>query len=181
MSKLHPTVSLDGVTEITIELLSTLGVKGLIVDIDNTLTTHNNPAISQEIAAWVQHMKDSEIPMVVMSNNYEDRVKDFANIIDLPYVYMAKKPLASGFARAEEELKKQGVAKQEIAIVGDQLFTDIYGGNRYGITTIHVMPILPEEGWSFRLRRWFENRILKKYHAKRQKKGDAHAKKSSGR
>ena len=181
MSKFHPTVSLNGITEITLELLSTLGVKGLIVDIDNTLTTHNNPAISQEIAAWVQHMKDSEVPMVIMSNNYEDRVKDFAEIIALPYVYMAKKPLASGFARAEEILQKEGITKSEIAIVGDQLFTDIYGGNRYGITTIHVMPILPEEGWSFRLRRWLEHRILKRYHAKRRKKGEAHAKKGSGR
>jgi len=160
MKIFHPTLYLEKASQLTLEQLAALGVRGLILDIDNTLTTHGNPVPDPEILLWLEEMKKAGIKMVILSNNYPSRVKPFAEALGLGYKAGAAKPLTYGFRRASKAL---GVAKREIAIVGDQVFTDVLGGNIYKIKTVLVKPILLEKSLYFSTKRGIENKILKSY------------------
>lgn len=166
MSLFYPTVDLQGVSEITPELMSAHEVSALVIDIDNTLTTHNNPEIRTEELEWLERMKQQKIPMVLVSNNNVPRVEPFANLVELPYVANAKKPLSSGFQRAQEILKVSQI--QRIAMVGDQIFTDVYGGNRYGMKTFWVTPMQMEGGFFFNLKRWAEQKVIDRYYKQKE-------------
>ena len=185
MGKLVPDFRFHRIYEITGEWLEEHRLKALVLDVDNTLTTHNNPVPDEPVTQWLERMRAAEIPMVILSNNHEERVRPFANLLDLPFVSDGAKPLKKGLARCHEllaaqvSLQQQEAARREIlqgsrsaasvppelfpnqiAVVGDQLFTDILGGSRYGMTTVLVDPIEPETGWFFRFKRLLEERLL---------------------
>ena len=157
MPLLQPTKWLRRITQITPEMLCTLSVRALLLDVDNTLTTHNNPVADPHIAQWLELMRKNGIPMMIISNNKPARVKAFANALELPFTASAKKPLGVGFRRAAAKLN---VRPSELAVVGDQLFTDVLGGNLFGAVTILVEPMEPEDMWFFRLKRRFERVAL---------------------
>ena len=117
------------------------GIKGLILDIDNTLATHDNPIPAEGIPEWLENMKKSRIKLIILSNNHDERVKRFAAPLGLDYVCDGGKPLKRGYTAA---LKKMGLTAAETAAVGDQLFTDVWGANHSHIRMIFVQPIEPE-------------------------------------
>ncbi|HOV41174.1 MAG TPA: YqeG family HAD IIIA-type phosphatase [Oscillospiraceae bacterium] len=156
---LTPTIVLDSVLDINKELLDEYGIKGLILDLDNTLAKHGSPEPEKGVACWVEEMKKSGISMVIVSNNREERVRPFAENLGLDFVWGGKKPLASGFKKARE---KMGLEFDEIAIVGDQLFTDMLGANIKRIKTIFVFPFEDEKGILFSIKRFFERPFLPK-------------------
>lgn len=160
----YPTKTLKRVTDITIGLLNGMGITALILDIDNTLTTHDNPNALENLPIWLDTMKQEGIELIIVSNNTADRVRSFASTLGLPFVCDAKKPLSKGYREAVATI---GVSKDKIAIVGDQLFTDILGANLFNIKSILVEPIELEDKLFFKVKRFFE-RILLKYY----KKGD---------
>lgn len=160
MSLLHPTLALGRVTEITKELLDSLGVSALILDADNTLTTHNNPQPAESVMDWLHIMKESAVSLVIVSNNNDRRIRPFARQLELDYTAMACKPLTIGFTRTA---KKLGLPPGRIAVVGDQIFTDILGGNLFGAVTILVEPMLKETGAFFRFKRRLEAGILRRW------------------
>ena len=164
MSRFYPTTTCNSVTQITRPMLERLGVKALILDVDNTLTTHNNPLPQGEILEWLQNMHAQNISMVLVSNNRSRRVSAFAKKLGLDYTANAMKPLTHGFRKTAGKL---GLAPQEIAVIGDQIFTDVWGGNRFGAVTILTRPISLEGGAFFRLKRQVELRILRKYRQER--------------
>jgi len=160
MSIFYPTAIAHRVMDITKEMLDDMGVTGLILDVDNTLTTHNNPKPDFKVLEWISKMRECGIGLVILSNNYKRRIRPFAGEIKLPFVAFAAKPLPFGYARA---LRVLGVPKRSVAIVGDQIFTDILGARLYGAKTILVEPFAPETGPFFRLKRRIEAVILKRY------------------
>ncbi|MBR4627733.1 MAG: YqeG family HAD IIIA-type phosphatase [Ruminococcus sp.] len=127
--------------EITPGFLHSHGIRGLILDVDNTLTTHDHPAPAEGIMEWIDNMKRCGVRMMILSNNVKERVKPFAELLGLPFVSKGAKPLRKGYIRA---MKRMQLQPCETAAVGDQLFTDIWGANFAGITSIYVSPIEPE-------------------------------------
>ena len=154
------------VTEISIDYLRSKGIRGLILDIDNTLTTHDNPIPSEGVAHWLDLMRENGIKMIVLSNNHGPRVEPFAKILGLDYIAEGKKPLSSGFKRCAAALE---LSKEQLCIIGDQIFTDIFGARLAGIYSILVRPIHPKEEIQIVFKRKLEKIILHFYKKKRRR------------
>ena len=163
MSLFYPDKMFSRITEITPDILNNLGITALMLDVDNTLTTHNNPNLATEVMVWLDEMRAAEIGLIIISNNSRARVASFARAVGLDFVPMAMKPLPFGYFRASERLSAHG---WRVAVIGDQIFTDILGGKLCGIQTILLEPIEPEEGPFFRFKRKIEAVILKSYRKK---------------
>ncbi len=154
-----PTYVFDDVTKITPEFLIENKIKGLFLDLDNTLTTHNNPVPPQTSLDWLECMKKAGIKLMIVSNNSAERVTPFAEQLMLPFVPSGKKPLTFGFTQAQREMK---LPRKNIAAVGDQIFTDILGANLMGVRSIFVFPIELETSLPFRFKRKIERLFLPK-------------------
>ncbi len=155
-----PKFKFHRVTDISLGFLKENNIHAILLDIDNTLSTHHGNKLIDGLEAWLKEMKNGGITLLVISNGKEKRVKPFCEKIGLPYISLALKPLPFGFLRA---IKKVKLKKGKIAVVGDQIFTDSLGGNLVGIKTILTDPILPENGFSFKIRRRLEKKLLEKY------------------
>ncbi|MCM1023561.1 MAG: YqeG family HAD IIIA-type phosphatase [Prevotella sp.] len=162
MAIFKPTYALRKITEITPSALKKRGIKALILDVDNTLTTHNNPVPAEGVREWVEEMKSAGIRLIIVSNNNADRVTPFAETLGLHFVPNGAKPLPIGFKRAVAELRAEGIPKNRIAAVGDQIFTDILGANLAGVRSVFVYPIEPETSLPFRFKRAVEKPLLPK-------------------
>ena len=154
-----PTYVFDKVGEITPEFLHKKQIKGLLLDLDNTLTTHNNPVPPQSSLDWLDKMRAAGVKLVIVSNNHAPRVTPFAEQLGLDFVSEGKKPLTFGYTRA---IKRLGLEKRNVAAVGDQIFTDVLGSNLKGIRSIFVFPIEPETSLPFRFKRAIEKAFLPK-------------------
>lgn len=157
---LHPTRRFRRIWEITAPMLDGMGVGTLILDVDNTLTTHNNPQPDEKVLAWISEMKGHGIQLVLLSNNHYKRVAPFARTLEMEFTANALKPLGKGFRKACRHMKAR---PEETGVVGDQVFTDILGGNLFGAKTFLVEPMEEEGGFFFRLKRALELRVLKNY------------------
>lgn len=156
---LKPKIKLEKVTDITIEILNKYGITALILDVDNTLSTHHGQVLTEGLPEWLDLMRQNGIKMTVLSNSNSKRLTPFAKKIGLDFISLGLKPLPFGYIRA---LKRLGTKKSETAIVGDQLFTDIMGGNFVGITTVLLTPIKLETSLRFRSKRRVERFVMKK-------------------
>ncbi len=168
MPLLAPRLMLGKMIDITPELLRSLGISALLLDIDNTMTTHDNPAPAPGVVEWIDAMKSEGFLPMVVSNNSEERVAPFARRIGLDFVSMGRKPLPHGFRRACEKL---GVEPKHAAVVGDQIFTDILGGNLLGAYTILTEPYQLEHMPFFKLKRRLERPVIKAYRRRKARKG----------
>ena len=154
-----PTYVFDKIVDITPEFMKKKRIKGVILDLDNTLTTHNNPIVPQSSMEWINSMKAAGIKLMIVSNNKAPRVTPFAEQLGIDFVSEGKKPLTFGYNKA---IKKMGLEKANVAAVGDQIFTDIMGSNLCGIRSFFVFPIEPETSLPFRLKRAVEKPLLPK-------------------
>lgn len=159
MAIFKPTFALRSVLEITPASLDAHDIKALILDLDNTLTTHNNPVPADGILDWIANMKAHGIKLLIVSNNKAERVVPFAKVLGLHFVPNGAKPIPVGFDKA---VRKLGLPKKNICAVGDQIFTDILGANLAGIRSIFVSPIEPETSIPFRIKRTIEKPLLPK-------------------
>lgn len=157
---LKPDIKLNKITDIDLKLLEKFQIKALVLDVDNTLSTHHGEVLTDGLEDWLKKMKENNIGLVILSNSKEKRVKPFAEKINLPFISLGLKPLPFKFSSA---LKVLGVKKKETAIVGDQIFTDTLGGNLYGVKTILLDPIKLETLISFRFKRKLEKVVYKIY------------------
>lgn len=160
---LKPKIKLNRVTDIDNNLLKKYGIKGLILDVDNTLSTHHGQVLTDGLEDWLKKMQENGVQLVILSNSKEKRVKPFAEKIGLDFISMGLKPLPFKFSSA---LRRLGTKRSETAIVGDQIFTDTLGGNLYGIKTILLDPIKLESSKSFKFKRKIERVIFKIYKIK---------------
>lgn len=156
---LKPRYRFYRVTDITPAFLKQCGIKGLLLDVDNTLSTDKGQELLPGLMKWIQEMQAAGIRMTVISNAAKKRLLPFAAKIGMQFVHRAAKPLFWGYLIGAKRL---GLAKREVAMVGDQLFTDVCGANLIGMPSILVEPILLETAKSFVIRRRLEQKILKK-------------------
>lgn len=129
----------DDIYEITGAALERRGIRLLLADLDNTLVPYGVPLPDEKLRAWRDELAAHGVTLFVLSNNrHENRPRVFSQGLDVPYIGHAGKPKTASFYRAMEQM---GVTKAQTAIVGDQVFTDVLGGNRAGVATILVRPI----------------------------------------
>lgn len=163
MHLFKPDFQLFRVTDITVDFLRGNGIKGLLLDVDNTLSTDKGQELLCGLKEWIAEMYASDIGLTIISNAAKKRLVPFAAKINMKFVHRAAKPLFFGYLRGAKRL---GLKKREVALVGDQIFTDVLGANLIGMKSIMVEPIELENGWSFKVRRHFEKKILKRERGK---------------
>ncbi len=162
--RFFPRLSVEDVSSIDLGKLQSLGIRGLIVDLDNTLVAWSAYEVPSEISEWVKRAKDFGFSICIVSNALEGRVAYFSRLFAIPGISRAQKPRRGAFRAALEAL---GLRKEEVAVIGDQVFTDVWGGNRLGLYTILVRPVSPREFFTTKL-----GRILERWILGRSKSGD---------
>ena len=164
---LYPDFYCKNIKDVGIEKLRENNIKGILLDVDNTLIDldHNLLEGAEE---WCNNLKEQNIKFCILSNsNKKEKVKKVAKTLDIPYIFFGTKPLKRGFKKASKELN---LPYNELAIIGDQIFTDIIGGNRCKMYTILVEPISTREMYITAIKRGFENKIIKQYMKKHRNK-----------
>lgn len=157
---LYPNALLNSVKDITIEFIQKHKIKALILDVDNTLIDYQKN-IEESIIKWAKDLRGQGIKLYILSNtNNKEKVEMVAKKLEIPYINFAKKPLKSGFKKVQKELNEK---TENIAVVGDQIFTDVLGGNRCKMFTILVEPIDKKDFWYTKWKRPIENKIKKHY------------------
>ena len=157
---LTPEYLFQDITHITPEFLRQQGIRALLLDVDNTLTAHGSQQLSRPVADWLEQMKAQGVRMVIVSNNLRRRVEPFARQLGLEYISMGCKPLPGGLARARHLL---GVRRGQVALVGDQLFTDRLAGWLYGIRVLVVQPMTRDIKKGILFRRKLDKPFIEKY------------------
>ena len=133
------------------------------MDVDNTLAVHGHPVPKEGVPEWIADMKEAGIKLVIISNAYERRIKPFAELLGLPYNAMSLKPLPFSLGKQRKCL---GLPKNQIMMVGDQLFTDIMAAKLSGIHTALVLPISTSDMKFTALRRGLERKMVSGYKRK---------------
>ena len=160
-SLLFPDAYCDSAFKIDYKKLWEKGIRGLLFDVDNTLTMHNVKAEKKE-AKFFEHLRKIGFKTVVLSNNSERRVAPFANMLKTPYIHRARKPSSKGYRKAMDMI---GTDIHNTLFVGDQLYTDIVGANRVGLKNILVRPISSKEAFWIKIKRIFEIPVIAMFEA----------------
>ena len=155
---LRPNIKLDKITDISVDILKKYNITALILDVDNTLSTHHGQVLTDGLENWLENMRENNVKLTVLSNSTKKRLDPFAKKIGLDYISLGLKPLPFGYLRA---LKALGTKRKNTAIVGDQIFTDTLGGNFVGLNTVLLTPIKPETSLRFRFKRKIEKFLIK--------------------
>jgi HAD superfamily phosphatase (TIGR01668 family) len=159
LEKFVPSLHLHSIYDIDFDQLKEKGIKGIITNLDNTLVEQDSPNATEKLVRWLQGIRDRGLKVVIVSNDKELPVSSFARPLHIPFVYEARKPWGHPFGRA---LRLLHTTSRDTVVVGDQLLTDIAGGNRFGFFTIWVDPLKGNEGWPTKINRFIE-RIIYNY------------------
>jgi HAD superfamily phosphatase (TIGR01668 family) len=158
--KFYPHKTSANVFELDKDFYSTNNIKAVIFDIDNTLVTHDTKEPPKEILDYFKFLEDMGIKIAIASNNHRERVETFSKKLGYTYVWRAWKPFKKNLKRLKKEFD---VLPNEICLVGDQIFTDIYGGLRMGFYTVLVTAVGKSETKFVAFKRIFENLVMKEY------------------
>lgn len=148
----------NSIFDITPEMLKNKGIYGLILDIDNTMVATHIKEADEKVINFIKSLKECGIKAIIVSNGRKKRVELFCEPLGIEFLYKAHKPLGGAFKKAIEIM---GLPSDKVAILGDQLFTDVLGGNIKGIHTILVRPIDLDEPFFIKFKRIFERPFLK--------------------
>lgn len=158
--KLYPDITFNSIADIDISFLKERGIRFVLLDIDNTLVSYTSPYADDKAKAFLNMLCENAIEYAFVSNNHKKRVTEFAREFSAFFVHDSAKPLLFGIKKAMRHL---GADKKNTALIGDQVFTDVYAGKRAGLYTIMVNPIQSKETPFFAVKRWFEKIVLKDY------------------
>jgi HAD superfamily phosphatase (TIGR01668 family) len=151
----------DCLDDIDLAALKQAGIRGIIFDLDNTIIPWGSNVMDEKVRLWLDRLIKQGFKVSLVSNNKNKRVKEIGEKLSMPFVARALKPAKTGFRQA---LVQMGLAATQAAVIGDQLFTDVLGGNRLGLYTIWVRPLSSKEFIGTKVHRQFEKlavRILK--------------------
>ena len=165
--ELYPNEWIDSTYDIDFEKFYEEGYRGIIFDIDNTLVPHGADADGRSIVLF-RRLKAIGFDICLLSNNKKARVKRFNKDVNVKYIFKAQKPYSRNYYAAA---MKMHFSVKSVLCVGDQLFTDIYGGNLAGIHTILVNPINRREEIQIILKRILERFVLHFYKKKLKSEG----------
>lgn len=161
MEKFRPDIYQHSMKDIHFNKLKDAGIQVLLIDVDNTILKYKKLELEEDLNKLLLALK-SQFTVILFSNGSHAKVKRIASTLDIPFIARAMKPLQIGFKKI---LKRYKVDPAFVAIIGDQLLTDIRGGNHAEVTTILVDPLSSEEMFYTKMQRKRENRIIKKMSA----------------
>ncbi len=156
---LYPDMFVESILDISLEQLKNRKIKGFILDLDNTITLWNSNEISIKVDEWFKVISEGGFKACILSNNGEKRILTVAQRLDIPYIHRAAKPNPRSFLRA---VQLMGIKPEETAVIGDQIFTDVLGGNRAGLLTILVVPLDNREFIGTKISRMMERLVIHK-------------------
>lgn len=153
-----PDLYVESIYSIDFNTLKQQGLRSVIVDLDNTLVETKRPFATDKLTNWLRDAKAAGLQVMIVSNNTKLRVAKFSKPLGIPYIHTAKKPLNTAFKKALKLLNSQ---RSETAVIGDQLLTDVLGGNRMGLYTILVVPISNQDNIFTKLNRRIERQLFR--------------------
>ncbi len=137
---LQPDLILGGtIVHLTPEIIQEYQLQGLVLDVDETLVPLREKQVSEDVVAWVEQIRPITELWLVSNNLSETRIGNIAQSLGLPYMLGARKPSRRKLREAAENM---GLPIETVAMVGDRLFTDVLAGNRLGMFTILVEPMV---------------------------------------
>ena len=146
--------------EITPEFLTSLGVKAILADIDNTLAPYEQPEPDERIKGWIASLAEAGIGIAFVSNNDWERVNRFNATLGVPAYAKSGKPFKKNLIKAMNDL---GGTLDTTVMLGDQLLTDALAGHNLGVKCLIVPPIRDKKNAFFRFKRWLEKPVVKKF------------------
>ena len=162
-----PDMEVKNVFELDEKFFSDYNIKGVIFDIDNTLVTHDTHTPTEEILDYFKALEEKDIRIAIVSNNHAQRVEKFCRDLGYPFIARAWKPFKKNLREIQNRLE---LKEEEMCLVGDQIFTDIYGANRMGYFSVLVTAVGKNETNLVAVKRVFEKLVLRRYHKNLQKK-----------
>lgn len=159
MDKFLPDIYQKSIYTINYAKLKERGIKCILFDLDNTLSPVGVKEPSQKLIDLINELKDMEFKIIIFSNSHKKRIRPFKDGLMIDAAHSCMKPLKKKFVKV---MQIYGYNESEMAIVGDQLLTDILGGNKVNITTILINPISKKDGLFTIFNRIIEKKIFKK-------------------
>ena len=157
LERFYPDETADSAYEVDYEAYYRQGYRGIIYDIDNTLVPHGAPADARSVALFAR-LHEIGFSAMLLSNNKEPRVRSFAQDVKYAsYLFKANKPSPEGY---REAMRRMGTDEKTTILIGDQLFTDVWGAKNAGIKSILVRPIHPREEIQIVFKRQLEKIVL---------------------
>lgn len=157
---LVPEYKFDSFDEATAEFLLSIGVRGVLLDIDNTLEPYENAVPGEHVVKWLDSLHAAGIKTAIVSNNNQERLDTFNKDIGMPGISKAAKPFAFNLKKM---MKLLGVEKENTVFIGDQILTDVWAAHNAGIRAILVPPINDRRDPLTRFKRVLERPIQRKY------------------
>jgi HAD superfamily phosphatase (TIGR01668 family) len=154
-----PGIFCESIYQIDLDYLKEKGIKGLIVDFDNTLVERGSRSAPETLHNWLEKVDKQGFGICIVSNNLKRKIGRVTQSLDIPLVASAGKPRGKAFYEGMKVLK---TTSSQTAVIGDQLFTDVFGGNRLGLLTILVSPVGSQEMFHTKLLRYLERLIIKR-------------------
>ena len=163
MRKYLPDYISDSIFDIDYDKLYDMGIRGLAFDIDNTLIEMNNDDLHHKAISLIGSLKNKGFALCILSNASKNRTAMIGEMLEMEYIHRAFKPSQKGFVKARLLMN---LPKEKCVMIGDQMFTDVLGGNRAGFLTIMTKIIDNNEAINIRIKRIFEKVVMKKFERK---------------
>lgn len=168
LKRLIPDLFVKSIYDIDYNGLQHRGVKAIITDLDNTLVESDRAEATPDLVDWLGRLQSMGFRVIIVSNNNKTRVAKFARPLNVPYIHAARKPFHTPFRKALTRLE---TSVEQTVVIGDQLLTDVLGGNLFGLYTILVVPVAEQEGFWTKVNRsvekmafrWMDKRGIKRW------------------
>lgn len=157
----YPKSYFNKIVDIDVNFFIEKNIKAVLLDIDNTILDKRHNMV-QGLEDWVKTLKENDIKICILSNtNKKKKAQNLSDKLNVPFIYFAKKPLKFGFKKAKKILEIED--NKTIAVIGDQVLTDVFGANRCKMYSILVKPLKKEDIFVTKINRLIEKQILKSY------------------
>ena len=157
---LVPEYRFERFNDVTVDFLVSIGVKGVLLDIDNTMEPYEHPMPGDHVIVWLNSLHNAGIKAAIISNNNWERVNLFNKQLGMPAYAKAGKPFKKNLIRAMGDIKAD---REHTIFIGDQILTDVWAAHNAGIRAILVPPINDKKDLFTRFKRLLERPILRKY------------------
>lgn len=159
--KFIPDYFFNDIYEIPKGFFTKLGIKAVICDIDNTLVTYDDKHPTEELLSFLKTLSDEGIKVAFVSNNNKERVNLFNSTLKYHAFSNSRKPSRRALVSA---MRAMGSNTKNTAMLGDQIFTDVFSGKRLGLLCVLVKPIKDKKNLFFKTKRLLEKPFLNMYH-----------------
>lgn len=158
-SWLLPNCELASILDLRADHLRRKNIRTLLVDVDSTIVGYRSRTLLPSVTAWIEHLRSEGIGICILSNGTPARVRAIAQVLRIPAICLALKPLPFGVWRA---LRMMRAERTTTACLGDQLFADVLAGKLAGVITFLVRPLTPQEDpWFTAIKRPLERWVLR--------------------